>query len=211
MCENAFGAENQQATFQCVIERESSETIRQAPMSEEEIIAYLNGALHDASLNKGRRIRFVQKDFRWLKTLQVLLKNIGSNSWIYKEGKMRDLHVLETLCPKLDFKHDPLSLKSQQAQSAYVRGFFDAEGGVPRTADRFYIQLVQKNYQKIAALKEILEAMGITSGKIHNPSKRVDPDYWRIFISARSQKLFASCIGSFHPIKAQILKDRMKI
>jgi intein-encoded DNA endonuclease-like protein len=180
-------------------------------MSEEETIAYLNGALHDASLNKGKRIRFVQKDVRWLHILQSLLKDIGSNSWIYKEGKMRDLHVLETLCSKLDFKHDPLSLKSRRAQSAYVRGFFDAEGGVPRTADRFYVQLVQKNYKKIAALKEILDDLGITSGKIHNPSKRIDPEYWRIFVSARSWKLFADRIGSFHPIKAQILKDRMKI
>lgn len=211
MSENATGAENQQATLQYTIGGESPETIRQTPGSTLEILAYLNGALHDASLNKGKRIRFVQKDVRWLKTLQLLLKNIGSNSWIYKEGKLRNLYVLETLCSRLDFKCDPLSLQSQSEQSAYVRGFFDAEGGIPCTMDRFYIQLVQKNYQKIAALKKILEDLEIASGKIHNPSKRVDPNYWRIFILAKSQKLFAQKIGSLHPVKAKIFKTRMKI
>ena len=180
-------------------------------MSKLEILAYLNGALHDASLNKGKRIRFVQKDIRWLQVLQLLLKRINYNSWIYKEGKNRNLYVLETLCPELDFKFNPLSLINQQEQSAYVKGFFDAEGGVPRTMDRFYIQLVQKNFQKVSALKKLLASLGIMSGKIHNPSKRVDPDYWRIFILAKSQKAFAQTISSLHPIKAEIFRQRMKI
>ena len=208
MSNKVVGAENQQATR---VNGEPSETIRQAPMYKLEILAYLNGALHDASLNKGKRIRFVQKDVRWLHVLQSLLKNINYNSWIYKEGKYRNLYVLETLCPELDFRFDPLLLVNQWEQSAYIRGFFDAEGGIPRTNDRFYIQLTQKNFQKISALKKLLVKLGIMSGKIHNPSKRIDPHYWRIFIMTRSHKLFAQIIGSLHPIKAEIFRQRMKI
>ena len=60
MSENAVGAENQQATS--IVIEGASETIRQAPfITKKEIIAYLNGAIHDASLNKRKRIRFAQK------------------------------------------------------------------------------------------------------------------------------------------------------
>ncbi|MBU2632741.1 hypothetical protein KKG52_03425 [Patescibacteria group bacterium] len=45
--------------------------------------------------------------------------------------------------------------------------------------------------------------------KIHNPSKRVDPNYWRFFISIKSYKKFTKLIGSWHPIKSRFL--RMKI
>ena len=124
-----------------------SETTRRAP-SEGEIKAYLQGALHDASLNKGRR----------------------------------------------------------------YRGFFDAEGGIPRKENAtFYIQLVQKNKPKLERLKEILLQAGIASGKIHNPSVRVDPEYWRFFIATRSHKEFATLIGSWHPRKSEIFKRRMVI
>jgi len=210
MSYKAIVADNQQGRLRAYT-GEPSETIRQAPMSKPEILAYLNGALHDASLNKGKRIRFVQKDVRWLEMVQSLLKTINYNSWIYKEGKTRSLYVLETLCSGLDFKFNPLSLVSQRDQAAYIKGFFDAEGGVPRTMDRFYIQLAQKNYDKIAAIKKILEHLGISSGKIHNPSRQADPDYWRIFISTKSWKLFAEIIGSLHPIKVKIFRTRMKI
>ena len=61
MGKKVSGADNQQATLQLKIEGESSETKRQTPLSKRQVLAYLHGALHDASLNKGKRIRFVQK------------------------------------------------------------------------------------------------------------------------------------------------------
>ena len=36
----------------------------------------------------------------------------------------------------------------------YLRGFFDAEGGIPRVVGRFYIQLTQKDYKKTAISKQ---------------------------------------------------------
>lgn len=219
MSENALSADNQQGSPTLVarnwlLDNDPSETTRRTPISgytRNEIIAYLHGAMHDASLNKKRRVRFTQKYRNWLITLQCLLKSVGSNSWIYKEGRNRDVYVLETVCPNLCFNFDPLNLSTDQEKIAYLRGFFDAEGGVPRNGKRFYIQLVQKDHAKIKALKQILHELNIFTGKIHNPSHRVDPDYWRIFISARSHKRFAEIIGSLHPIKAEIFRNRMMI
>jgi intein-encoded DNA endonuclease-like protein len=209
MSDNVIGAENQQGSPDFM--RDPSETTRRTPTTKREIIAYLNGAIHDASLNKGRRIRFTQKDKYWLLNLQYLLKQINCNSWIYKEGKNRNIYALETLCKDLDFKFNLNRLSSKNEKLFYVRGFFDAEGGVPHTKDRFYIQLVQKNLNKIKQLKSVLKNLEIESGKIHNPSKRVDPDYWRIFISTKHHERFAKIISSSHPTKLKILCNRMKI
>lgn len=188
-----------------------SETTRRAPYSKEEIQAYLQGALHDASLNKGKRYRFTQKGVEWLSFLKILFTQLGYRSWIYREGS-REVYTLETLAQFLDFKFDPLILNSTEEQAGYIRGFFDAEGGVPHgTQARFYIQLVQKDQIKIEKLAKMLDALGISCGKIHNPSKRVDPNYWRIFVSSKSHKNFVKIIGSHHPLKTEILRKRMMI
>lgn len=210
MSENVSSADNQQGSRPIRNRIDPSETTRRSPKNEE-IIAYLHGALHDASLNKGKRIRFVQKYPEWLLLLQKLLEKVGSRSWMYKEGKGRNLYTLETLCRLLSFDFDPLTLKDKKTQRAYVRGFFDAEGGIPRTEDTFYIQLVQKDKTKILALKKMLDSLGISTGKVHNPSHRVDPNYWRIFVSTKDHKEFACQIGSWHPVKGRIFKSRMVI
>ncbi|MGC9599460.1 MAG: LAGLIDADG family homing endonuclease [Minisyncoccia bacterium] len=204
-----IGADNQQATRHSA--GESSETIRQTPLSKEEILAYLHGALHDASRNKRTRIRFVQKYPEWLILLHNLLAEIGYHSWIYKEGQNRNLYALETTCKELDFSYNPVTISDRSEKIMYVRGFFDAEGGIPRNSGKFYIQLVQKNFPKISAIKQLLADLGIKSGIIHNPSQKVDPDYWRIFILKESHRLFADKIGSWHPIKREIFRERMKI
>ncbi len=176
-----------------------------------EIIAYLHGAMHDASLNKKKRIRFCQKYQEWLEVIQDMLVEIGYQSWLYKEGKTRNLYVLETLCPELSFSFDPAKIRHNNEKKAYVKGFFDAEGGVPRNGKKFYIQLVQKDKKKMEIIKAMLSSLGIQSGKVHNPSKFVDPDYWRIFVATKHHKEFASLVGSFHPVKGNVFKVRKMI
>ena len=210
MSENVIGADNQQGSLHLKMD-DPSETTRRTPITKYEIIAYLNGALGDASMNKGKRVRFSQKNKQWLVNLQSLLKKINCNSWIYKEGKQRNIWVLETLCKDLDFSFNPLTLESRVEKAHYVKGFFDAEGGIPHNKDRFYIQLVQKDFEKIEKIKSLLSDLGIESGKIHNPSKKVDPNYWRIFVSTKHHKRFADVINSLHPIKSKIFCERMKI
>jgi DNA-binding transcriptional regulator WhiA len=193
-------------------EYDPSETTRRTPLSQGEIKAYLQGALHDATFSSNCRFRFSQKGTEWLLVMKQLLKRVGYNSWIYREGKTREVYVLETLANFLDFSFDPLTLKSKKEKVSYLRGFFDAEGGIPHNQNaRFYIQLVQKDKQKIFSIKEMLAELGIRTGKIHNPSKRIDPNYWRIFVLAESQLDFVKIIGTWHPRKIKLLEKRMMI
>ena len=199
--------ENQQGSL-----RDPSETIRQAPLSKKEIQAYLLGALHDGTFSRNKRFRISQKGTEWLIILQGFFRQLGYSSWIYREGKDRKVYVLETLADFLDFKFNPLRLKKDRERISYVRGFFDAEGGIPRNRrDRFYIQLTQNDKEKLRRLKKILGRLGIATGKIHNPSRKVNPNYWRIYVLADSQEKFINLIGSWHPRKIKILRKRVKI
>lgn len=212
MSDKVRGADNQQGSrFKLRFKIDPSETTRQTPLSRKTVLVYLQGALHDASLNKNTRIRFAQKDRQWLLVLKRFLRQLHCNSWIYKEGKTRSVYVLETLCKDLDFHFNPTALDTKQEKIMYLKGFFDAEGGVPHNNKRFYIQLSQKNKEKILAIKLLLKDMGIESGKVHNPSVRVDPNYWRIFIATKHHQKFAKLIGSYHSQKNRIFRERMEI
>ena len=209
MSDNGKTADNQQATL---FMRGASETIRRAPLENAVVEAYLQGALHDGTFSSNKRFRFSQKGTEWLLLLKDCLKQMGFSSWIYREGKDRGVFVLETLAKFLDFNFDPRNLPDQESKISYIRGFFDAEGGIPHNYNnRFYIQLVQKNKPKIELLKKLLNELDIKTGVIHNPSKRVDPNYWRVYVLADSQARFIDKIGSWHPRKKIILDQRMKI
>jgi len=112
----------------------------------------------------------------------------------------------------LDLHFNPLVLRSDRERIAYVRGYFDAEGGVPHSRRApFYIQICQKDRVELQKVRAMLEAMGIHCGTIHNPSKTVDPGYWRFYVRCRSHRDFAHRISSWHPGKKRRLRERMKI
>jgi intein-encoded DNA endonuclease-like protein len=209
MREKVSSADNQQGSEH--IERyvlRPSETTRRAPLFK----AYLLGALHDGTFSSNKRFRISQAGTDWLKILQGLFRKLGYNSWIYKEGKYRKVYVLETLADFLDFNFNPLSLRSDEEKIGYIRGFFDAEGGIPKNKKaRFYIQLVQNNREKLVKIKKLLNDLRIKTGKIHNPSRSVDPDYWRMYVLAKSQQSFLKKIGTWHPRKIKTLRQRMMI
>ena len=206
--ENQSCADNQQGRSRKL--EKPSETTRQSPRVTE---AYLLGALHDGTYNIRRKThRFSQANIGWLQLLQRLLGGIGHKAWIYKEGKNRGVYVLETSAKFLTIDFDPRLLTSEDEKIAYIRGFFDAEGGVPKNiSSRFYIQMVQKDQSKLNWIHSALEDIDISCGVIHTPSKRVDPDYYRFFISAKSYKDFMDKIGSWHPRKHLIFESRVKI
>jgi intein-encoded DNA endonuclease-like protein len=103
-----------------------------------------------------------------------------------------------------------LKINSQQDKVEYIRGYFDAEGGISRSSKvRYYIYFAQKNLKDLEQVKEYIEELGIICGRTHNPSKRAEPNYWRFFISIKSYEKFAKLIGSWHPTKSHFL--RMKI
>lgn len=165
---------------------------------------YLVGAFRDGTFNRlHNTVRIAQG---WLRALRVLFRKLGSKSWIYREGA-RNVWVIETTC-RLRHESRIISLRGQ---SAFVRGYFDAEGGVPtRSADRFYIQIAQKNREDLEQVREILANLEIRCGKLHNPSTRVDPDYWRFYVLTGSHRDFIRRVGSWHPRKRALLEARFK-
>ena len=202
-----MSADNQQATPTHI--GESSETTR-GSLAVMIYQAYLQGALHDGTFNKyNQRFRFSQSGTAWLKVLQQCLKKTGFNSWIYREGKYRNIFVLETLANFLDTAFDPISLKTEAEKKAYIRGFFDAEGGIPRNLHSlFYIQLVQNDKLKLEKIKHLLNEFDIVTGAIHNPSVKVDPDYHRMFVLSKSRAAFVKIIFTWHPRKLKTLLQR---
>jgi len=175
--------------------------------------AYLQGALGDATFNRLHNThRFSQKEKEWLLLLKGLLAKMGYRSWIYKEGKARRLYVLETTADFLDIGFDPSKLEDKDDLIGYVRGYFDAEGGIPKSLrSRFYVQFCQKNRPSLHRVKLILEKLDVECGKIHNPSREIDPQYWRFFVKANSYGTFIRKINSWHPRKKKNLLKRMKI
>jgi hypothetical protein len=167
-----------------------------------ELLSYLLGAYHDGTYNKTHRtFRISQREREWVEMLASIIQRLGYRAWVYPEGN-RGVHVVET-CFSI------LSIPEEARRTPdYARGYFDAEGGVPsQPRGRFYIQFVQKDFTDLNGVREVLLSEGIACGKVHNPSSRVDPDYWRFFVATASHAAFARRIGSWHPRKRSILSE----
>ena len=166
---------------------------------------YLLGLLHDATERKTTyRIATKSKDFSDF--LVKGIKSLGMSAWNYKEGKNRDLWITEF--SKSLLKNTKIVAKQNKID--YVRGYFDAEGGISKHSSvRFYIYFCQKDKKDLIEVKRYLEEIGISCGAMHNPSYKIDPNYWRFFVRAKSYSKFAKIIGSDHPEKIAFL--RMKI
>lgn len=181
--------------------------------SKKSLESYLQGALRDGTRSERHRThRFSQSNPGWLQTLGIALKRLGYRSWSYREGKTRNVWVLETTASFLSIEFDASELVGYPEGLDYVRGYFDAEGGMPKQAAvRLYLQITQKDRANLETVRSILEAGDIRCGRIHNPSHRVDPSYWRFYVRACSQESFMSLVGSWHPRKRQQMETRMKI
>jgi hypothetical protein len=172
--------------------------------------AYLHGAVHDATVStRHKTVRFGQSDVKWLSVLKVLLDGLGRRSWSYREGRSRSFWVLETSAQVLAERPE---FSTQEERLAYARGYFDAEGGTPRDLSaRFYLQFVQKDYGDIDELRMMLVSEGIDCGRIHNPSRQVDPDLWRFYVLTSGHEAFVTHVSSWHPRKRSLLDARFGI
>jgi hypothetical protein len=95
--ENAMSADNQQGSHfnvEMIPQRLHAELLGASiPVSR----AYLLGALHDATLSAlHKTVRFGQSEIGWLMVLKTLFDKLGQRSWIYREGRTRQLWILET-------------------------------------------------------------------------------------------------------------------
>ena len=174
-----------------------------------ELRCYLAGASRDGTRSdRHNTFRFGQKDRRWLDVLACCLAQLGHRSWCYREGRTRSFWVLETTAPILEFQARGLGVGSRGA-AAYVRGYFDADGGIPGDErSRMYIQFTQKDRADLSVVHRFLADLGIRCGRLHRPSRRVAPEYWRFYVAARSIPAFLDVVGSWHPGKREILERR---
>ena len=164
--------------------------------------AYLIGILHDATERK-YTYRVTQNDESFIYFITAMIRKMGYNAWIYREGKSRNVYVVEFS----KFILRDAKIETRQNKIDYVRGYFDAEGSVPKKPGaRMYIYFAQKDKKDLEEVCSFLTELGIKCGKIHNPSKKNDPCYWRFFVRCESYRDFAYLIGSNHPRKKQILE-----
>jgi LAGLIDADG-like domain len=170
-----------------------------------ELTAYVAGAARDGHISRTHgTLRIAQAGRDWLEVLQVALLELDRRSWIYEEGR-RGVFVLETSFLPMD----PPKSSARSNHLAFARGYFDAEGGIPRAPEaRFYIQFVQKDRHDLATVRRFLTQSKIHCGRVHNPSRRVDPNYWRFYVATCCHPLFLPTVGSWHPRKRRLLEAR---
>ena len=164
--------------------------------------AYIIGILHDATQRK-TTYRVSQKSEKFVKFVQNGIKDLGGNAWIYKEGNNRNVYIVEF---SKSFLKD-VKIESEKEKTDYIRGYFDTDGAVAKNdKTRYYIYFCQKNFNDLSNVRNYLINQGIDCGVIHNPSRNVDPFYWRFFIKAKSYNDFAEKVGSWHPEKSKFLR-----
>ncbi len=186
--------------------------------------AYILGALRDATADvregKNYEIKIAQKETEWLKLLQKLFeRNFQAKSNITKHvngteilrinGKdvvKRILEISEMKIPQ-EFWNTPTIVKKQtlKIQTHYLRGFFDAEGGLPKnpqTAKQRYLSFSQKNKESLEFLREILirKRFGPTNITFCG-------NVWEFRLTRKDNlSLFSKTIGSWHKDKISRLK-----
>ena len=139
-----------------------------------------------------------------MEILGVALGQLGYRSWCYREGKDRGCWITET-----SWAARASHLASTASNLAYARGYFDAEGGIPRVSSaRFYVQYVQKNRPDLEGVHRVLLDNDIECGVLHNPSAAVDPEFWRFYVRSESWARFATQVSSWHPRKRRLLDER---
>lgn len=178
--------------------------------SPEELRAYLFGATKDSTRSAiHNTVRYGQSEITWLETIAAILARLSIRSWMYREGRTRNFWVLETTAPFLRSAFDPREA-DEGPSLAYARGYFDADGGMPRLPGaRLYFQYIQKDHEDLSLVRDLLLRASIECGTLHNPSRAADPNYWRFFVSARSHLDFMMKVGSWHPVKAALITERL--
>ena len=167
--------------------------------------SYLLGVLHDATERK-YTFRISQKSEEYIKFLSRGIEELGYSAWTYREGKTREIYIVEFSKKLLE----NFSLESLEDKKDYIRGYFDSEGSVPKNfSSRYYVYFSQKNLKDLSMLRSYIFEIGLDCGRIHIPSRNVDPDYFRFYLIGESKYKFTSVVGSMHPNKSKRL--RMKI
>src|SRR5438552_9777191 len=102
--------------------------------------SYLLGAMHDGTVRE-RTLRISQREEEYVVFLRSLILAKGKRAWTYREGRTRNLFVVEFSKTLLDGH----CLRTRKEIIHYVRGSFDAEGEVGSpAASVLYLYFRQK-------------------------------------------------------------------
>ena len=183
---------------------------------------YLLGALRDGNLDvrkgKNYEIKIGQKDPNWLLLVKNLLdKNFGATANI-NNGLVRvtQKKVVERIAEfsgiksPQEFWDTPKILASLRSTELipYIRGFWDAEGGLPKNpemtkrAEQRYVSFHQKNKESLNFIRQKLIELGFNPTKITFCSEVFE---FRICRHLEI-KQFYEMIGSWHSEKSLRLK-----
>jgi len=123
--------------------------------------SYLIGAMHDGTVRK-RTLRISQKEEEYVLLLKELILGAGGRAWTYREGKDRNLYIVEFSRAFLE-GHE---FRSRRERVHYIRGYFDAEGAVasPSAPDP-YVNLHRKTDSTWSAFAGYSDNQGSLAGK----------------------------------------------
>lgn len=206
-------------------------------------LAYIIGALRDGCFTEIKenyiyRIRVYQKDKKWILQLaekfQWLFdkkpaiefdnrKNVFNLRLDSKEIYKVITKVAEYPGNQKQWNTPKWILKSpQKIQKEYVRGFFDAEGGIPHVEKReikptnIRVHFSQGNKKSLVELKKMINNFGIKTGSVCGPyfkKNYKDPQYALMIHGIKEVTQFYQIFGSLHSLKIKrlsIIRKMMK-
>ena len=183
--------------------------------------AYLLGALRDASVDvrkgKNYEIKIAQKNRKWLEILQkIISKKFGYEGKITKHRgnyyilRITRKTVVEKIIELAEITtpqsrwNTPVIIKKQplEIQKEYVKGFFDAEGGLPKNPKKWkYISFDQKIKEPLEFVRSILLKLGFKPTNLTLTS-----NVWQFRLTRKNDIInFTLQIGSLHPDKIKKL------
>ena len=184
-------------------------------------LAYLLGALRDASVDiregKNYEIKIAQKNKKWLQKLQSIIKQKFGYKWkITKHRKnyyilritqkkvvKKIIQLAEIKMPQILW-NTPTIIRSQplDIQKEYIKGFFDAEAGLPRNPKKWkYISFDQKAREPLEFIRKILIKL-----KFKPTNLTWTSEVWQFRLTRKIDIInFVEEIGSSHPDKIKKL------
>ena len=193
--------------------------------------AYIIGALRDGCFTRNKkyyvyRVRIYQKNKEWLEKVADKFHEAFGKMPTIKHDKRDGVWCLildsKSIYQKLlDMSEFPGNQKiwktpkfvleaPKEIKKEYIRGFFDAEGGVPHIEKKkqeqknIRVYFSQVNKEALVGLKGLIEEFGIKCGKISGPYFKKGfeyPTYGLRIHGTKEVTKFSMFIGSLHPEK----------
>ncbi len=208
------------------------------------MFAYFLGALRDGCFainnkNSTYRIRVYQKNKAWIEDLANISEELFGKKPIITLDKRDEVwsfminsrHIYETVTEMSNYPGSQSEWNTPEVvlnapleiQKEYVKGFFDAEGGVPHVESgsvepkNIRINFTQGNRKCLEELKRIISDFDIRTGNVCGPYFKKgykDPVYRLKIHGVREVAKFFDSIGSLHPEKnhrLSLIKESIQV